>query len=211
MLTTIHKLSETWFFKGVMIITALSFVSFFGVGGLDEIRKRHDAVISVGDVKISAGDFAAAFSREVERLKKAFGAGFTEKEAIKIGLVPTLIKTKVAEATVAQVAHDLNLSIPDDLVRIKVLNMSEFQNLDGSFNRRAFEYFLSMNRISENEFLQSFKAQMIENQLFDFLLFLFKDQAHPVFGTGDATQFRDLFVQGNTKTVRALREAARTE
>ena len=166
MLTTIHKLSETWFFKGVMIVTALSFVSFFGVGGLDEIRKRHDAVISVGDVKISAGDFAIAFSREVEGLKKAFGAGFTEKEAIKIGLVPTLIKTKVAEATVAQVAHDLNLSIPDDLVKIKVLNMPEFQNLDGSFNRRAFEYFLSMNRMSENDFLQSLKAQMIENQLF---------------------------------------------
>lgn len=166
MLTTIHRLSETWFFKGVMIITALSFVSFFGVGGLDEIRKRHDAVISVGDIKISAGDFAVSFSREVERLKKVFGVGFTEKEAIKIGLVPTLIKTKVAEATVAQVAQDLNLSIPNDLAKIKVLNMPEFQNVDGSFNRRAFEYFLSMNRITEAEFLQSLKAEMIENQLF---------------------------------------------
>lgn len=165
MLRSIHKLSESWFFKGILLITALSFMSFFGMGGLDELQNRRDAVITAGEVKISGEDLARKFTKEVDRLRKAVGGDFTEQEAIQMGLLQKLISEETSRAALRMAALDLGVTVTPEMVRSGVFSVPEFQDENGEFNRQRFDYFLSKAGMSEQTFISNLSSELLDGQI----------------------------------------------
>ncbi len=165
MLRSIHKLSESWFFKGILLITALSFMSFFGMGGLDELQNRRDAVITVGDVHVSAEDLTRKFTKEVDRVRGAVGGKFSEQEAIQMGLLQNLIGTETSRAAMQMAAYGLGVTVSPEMLRSAVFAVPEFQDENGEFNRQRFEYFLSKARMSEQAFMANLTTELLEGQI----------------------------------------------
>ncbi len=165
MLRSIHKLSESWFFKGILLITALSFMSFFGMGGLDEIQNRRDSVISVGDIQISGEELVRKFSKEVDKVRKSVGGNFTEQEAIQMGLLQKFISDEASMAAIRMVALDLGVVVTPEMLRRGVFSVPAFQDEEGEFSRQRFDYFLQESGFSEQAFLSNLSYSFLEDQI----------------------------------------------
>ena len=72
MISKIGRVRDSWFMKAVLTLTALSFMSLFGVAGWLG-GKKNRPVIKVDDVLVYQDQIGAQFEQELQMAKNIFG------------------------------------------------------------------------------------------------------------------------------------------
>ena len=73
MITTLRKAQDSWITKGILILTAMSFMSLFGISGYIDSAAGNRAVIKVNDREINQQEINLQLNDEIRTAQKLFG------------------------------------------------------------------------------------------------------------------------------------------
>ena len=154
MLKFFRDQKNSWLMKGILILTALSFVSLFGSGRfLEKIPDEGKAVAKVAGKKITVAQFVNEVNHNVRSLSKMMQKPFTVQDAVQSGMLISLFNQMVSRSVMQAAADDLNLTVSDETVRKTIGQMPMFTDYDGSFSMAAYKQYLSDMGLSEKRFV----------------------------------------------------------
>ena len=165
MITKFRKLQDTWFAKTILILTGLSFVSLFGVAGYMGSVGKNKPVIKVDKYELLQGEILGQLEREVQMAKKLFGDNFEVSDTIRSTMLQNLVKRNLNNLITKNIARKNNISISDDLVRQVIQSQSDFAGYDGKFDINRMRQLLSMSGISEQQYIDSVKLDIIRQNI----------------------------------------------
>ncbi|CAA7613472.1 peptidyl-prolyl cis-trans isomerase [Magnetospirillum sp. UT-4] len=165
MLDSLRHASKTWVVKLLLALLVLSFLAW----GIDDVVRNglfgRGPAISVGSVEITAEQVNSEFKREMDRLQPLFGGKLTSEEARKLGLVDRTIDTIVSRTLIDEAARQLGLTVSDDAVVAQVTADPSFRNAAGQFDPDLLRRALARVGISEKQFMQMEKGNLIRGQV----------------------------------------------
>lgn len=134
-----------WFLMALLIL---------GLGGfgVTSFGSRVTSVGTVGDVEISADDYAQGVQAQVNAYSKQFGSQVSAQELLAVGLGGDVMKGLIARAALTNEAGRVGLSVGDEAVAAEVLKMPAFQGASGSFDREAYRFQLERAKLTEAKF-----------------------------------------------------------
>lgn len=152
MLKFFRDQKDSWFVKGILILTALSFMTLFGVSS-SGLSFDNKTVVSVGSTKVSTQELMDKFRRNVDALSRMTGGQFTLKDAVERGMLISTLRETGSRAAMNETVNHLGLAVPEDAVRQSIMNEPMFSGLDGTFSRSAFNEFLKNTGQNEKNFV----------------------------------------------------------
>lgn len=165
MITKLHKAQETWVAKAILGLTALSFVSLFGVAGYVNTAAQNPSVIKVGDVSLSHAELNFQVDQEIALAKKLFGEGFEVSGEIRNTIVSDMVQNNLSKMITAAEAQKHNIYISDDLVRKIIFSQIQFFDANGNFDKAKFGRFLSASNMSEKAYVDAVKNDLLKQFL----------------------------------------------
>lgn len=137
----------------VWIILGLLFIALagFGIGSFSGGASR---VGAVGDVEISAENYARALDQEIRARIAQTGQPVTLATLRAQGVDQAVLQSLVARAALVNEAEMMGLSVGDTEVARQITQIAAFQGLDGAFDRESYEFTLRQNGLSPAEFEQ---------------------------------------------------------
>ncbi|MBO4520929.1 MAG: SurA N-terminal domain-containing protein [Alphaproteobacteria bacterium] len=166
MLKFFRDQKNSWLMKGILILTALSFISLFRWGNIaEQIPDESKAIAVVDGKKITVAQFINEFYQKVKSVGKITQAPFTVKDAIESGMLLPELNQIVSRAVMEAAVNNLKLTVPDNDVRDAVKNMLIFGDVDGSFSMAAYKKYLSDMGLSEKRFIDDIFLDMRTQQL----------------------------------------------
>lgn len=166
MINRFSKMRDSIFTKVILTITALSFMSLFGVSGYINTANSNKAVIKVDDFEISQSEFSYMLQRDISRLKALGGMDFDEDGEKKAQIANTLLKAKLDDLILENTMKKFNIDITESLVRQILLLMPQFQN-NGKFDYDAYKWYMDRSGKSEEELIQDIKRNVARKVLLD--------------------------------------------
>ena len=167
MINRFSKMRDSWFTKIILTVTALSFMSLFGVSGYITSAARNKAVIKVDDIEISQSEFSYLLQRDLARLR-AINGDFTEDddEAQREMVANLLAKVKLDDAILENTMLKYNVDFSRGLIRQMIQIMPQFMN-NGSFDPQLYQTYLRNSNKSEEEFIMEIKRNLARRVLVD--------------------------------------------
>lgn len=159
MITTLRKAQDSWITKGILILTAMSFMSLFGISGYIDSAAGNRAVIKVNDREINQQEINLQLNDEIRTAQKLFG-DLEITDEIRNNMLAGLVERDLEELIVAETAARNKISVSDRQIRGIVFSQPQFMDAGGQFNREVFNYFLSQSGMSESEYLESIKSDL---------------------------------------------------
>ena len=152
MLTFLRKLSETWIFKGILALTALSFVSLFGVGSFSNLKRADNIAVGTKDIDITGHEFVYEFVNELGKINKLAKKHISIKDAIAQGMPETMLAKKANEFVMYSLDKELNIDIDKPTLGAVIRSEPIFVNQDGVFSPEQYSYYLSTMGMTQKEF-----------------------------------------------------------
>ncbi len=148
----------------VWAILGLLFVALagFGIGSFSGGASRMG---SVGDIEISAEDYARALDQELRARSGETGQNVTLSMLIANGIDAQVRQGLFARAALNNEAGMMTLSIGDEEIANQILQIPAFQGANGTFDRQAYEFFLSQRGLSAGEFEDEIRADIARSIL----------------------------------------------
>ena len=167
MINKFAQMRNSWFTKIILTITALSFMSLFGVSGYINSAARNKAVIQVDDIQITQSEFSYLLQREMIKLRNLTGA-LDEDAAddMKAKVAQVLVKSKLNDAILENTMKKYKVDFSSSTVG-QVIALSPEFNRNGVFDRQAFKQYLSTSGKTEKEVMQDVKRNMAYRLLID--------------------------------------------
>lgn len=165
MITKLSKFKDSWVIKVLLSLTALSFVSLFGITGYIGSAGKNNAVIKVGPVRVTKAEINAQYNHELQTAKNLFGDNLEITDAMRLALMQGIIQKELINAIMKETADDLGVSISDAYIRKIIFSQSEFLDADGNFSREKFNRLLSASGWSESKYIQTLKQDVIKQHL----------------------------------------------
>lgn len=166
MINRFASMRDSWFTKIVLTLTALSFVSLFGVSGYISSANRNKTVIKVDDIEISQSEFNYAMQKEISKMR-AVGMDLDEDGKLKAQIVNTLAQTMLEDAIVQNTMRKYNVDFTDALVQRVIFSQPQFLDARGHFDREAYKWFLSRSNQSEQKLIADIKRDLARKLLID--------------------------------------------
>lgn len=137
----------------VWIILGLLFIALagFGIGSFSGGASR---VGAVGDVEISAEDYARALDQEIRARIAQTGQPVTLATLRAQGVDQAVLQSLIARAALVNEAQLMGLSVGDAEVARQITQVDAFQGLDGAFDRESYAFTLRQNGLSAADFEQ---------------------------------------------------------
>lgn len=150
----------------VMWVASLTFVGagLVGWGQYDMNINRAKSVAKVGDESISLQEFNYKYNMYYDYYNNQSDGKFTREDAEKIGLEDLVVADLINQNLLVNYAKDLGISVSDADVAEFVTNLPQFQQ-NGKFDKSAFNYMLRQSGISEKEFIQNLKKDIMIDKL----------------------------------------------
>lgn len=158
MLRVLREHASSWMLKGILILVAVTFISWGGYSFFRE--KKMTYVAKVNDTTIEWREYNDAFQNAIKQYRDALGPSFSEKMIEELGLKDKILDGLIDKILILQEAKRLGFSIPDDELRAGIESIPAFQ-IDGQFDRRNYERFLRVNRMTPDEFEQSQRENLL--------------------------------------------------
>lgn len=165
MITQLRKAQESWLAKAILALTALSFMSLFGVSGYLNRAAENPAVIKVNNRKLSLADFNAQLDEQIKMAHRLFGENIEITDEMRNAMSAELVQKNLAEMVIKEVADDQNIVVGDNLIRSLILSQPQFRDDKGRFNPALFNNFLSSTGWSEQKYIETLRADMIRSFL----------------------------------------------
>jgi peptidyl-prolyl cis-trans isomerase D len=149
MLRILREHATSWMLRGLLILVAVTFISW---GGYSLIRERKVTYAAkVNGETIDPKDYAETLQAMTKQYREMMGSSFTEKMAGELKLGERALDSLVSQVLLLQEAKRLGLQVSDEELRESIESSSYFQ-VGGQFDRRNYERFLRMNRMTAEDF-----------------------------------------------------------
>jgi len=149
MLRILREHATSWMLRGLLILVAVTFISW---GGYSLIRERKVTYAAkVNGEMIDPKDYAETLQAMTKQYREMMGSSFTEKMAEELKLGERALDSLVSQVLLLQEAKRLGLQVSDEELRQSIESVSYFQ-VGGQFDRRNYERFLRMNRMTAEDF-----------------------------------------------------------
>ncbi|MEE6206983.1 MAG: peptidyl-prolyl cis-trans isomerase [Alphaproteobacteria bacterium] len=166
MINKFAKLHNSVFTKIILTVTALSFMSLFGVSGYINSANSNKTVVKVDDLEMSQSEFSYFLQRKLLEFKNMSGIDFEEHADQKAQITDALLKSKVDDMILDNTMKKYNIDFPASLIREIILVTPQFSN-NGQFSREQFNWYLRQSGIEEKEYIQTLKRNLARNILLD--------------------------------------------
>lgn len=165
MITKLSKFKDSWVIKVLLSLTALSFVSLFGITSYIGSAGKNNAVIKVGPVRVTKAEINAQYNHELQTAKNLFGDNLEITDSMRLALMQGIIQKELINAIMKETADDLGVSISNDYIRKIIFSQSEFLDADGNFSKDKFNRLLSASGWTESKYIQTLKQDVIKQHL----------------------------------------------
>ncbi|NWG01436.1 MAG: SurA N-terminal domain-containing protein [Syntrophaceae bacterium] len=158
MLRILREHASSWMLKGILILVAVTFISW---GGYSLIReKKVTYAAKVNGVNIEWKEYNDAFQNAIKQYREALGPSFSEKMIEELRLREQILDNLIAKILILQEAKRLGLFVPDDELRRGIESIPAFQ-VNGQFDKRSYERALRINRMTPEEFEESQRESLL--------------------------------------------------
>lgn len=149
MLTLLRKHATSWMLKGLLLLVAVSFISW---GGYSFFRdKKYDYAAMVNETAIHIRDYQETLQGVMTRYREAMGPAFNEKMIEELRIRENVIEELISRTLILQEGTRLGLRVSDGELRMAIEAIPSFQ-VNGQFDSRLYERFLRLNRMSAEDF-----------------------------------------------------------
>ena len=161
MIAKLSALSKNFFTKLILTITALSFMSLFGVSGYITSANSNKAVIKVDNIEISQSEFAYELQKQWAKLRVLFGDELNEDAADekKAMLAADLAELKLNNALIDNTMLKNNIDFSQNLLLNIIMMTPQFQK-NGAFDSQMFKQYLQQAGMSEGEYIANLKRSI---------------------------------------------------
>lgn len=166
MINKFAKLHNSVFTKIILTITALSFMSLFGVSGYINSANSNKIVAKVDNLEMTQSEFSYFLQRKLFEFKNMSGIDFEENEGLKSNIAKSLLKSKVDEMILDNTMQKYDVDFRDSLIREIILVTPQFQ-YNGQFNREMYNGYLRQIGMDEKEYIQNLKRNIARSILLD--------------------------------------------
>ncbi|OGP78450.1 MAG: hypothetical protein A2V86_10610 [Deltaproteobacteria bacterium RBG_16_49_23] len=149
MLTMLRKHATSWMLKGLLLLVAVTFISWGGYSFFRE--KKYDFAARVNGAVIHIKDYQETLQGVMKRYRDAMGPAFTEKMIEELRIRENVLEELISRALILQEAERLSLYVSDGELRRAIEAIPSFQ-VDGQFDSRLYERFLRLNRMGAEDF-----------------------------------------------------------
>ena len=165
MITKLRKAQDSWAAKVVLALTALSFMSLFGVSGYLNSAAENPAVIKVNDNGLSLAEFNQQVDEQIRIARRLFGDNIEVTDEIRNSIASELVQKNLSEMIVKEIAGAKKIYVSDNLVRNIIFSQPQFRDENGKFNRAAFQNFLSTTNWSEQKYINMIRNDIVKSFL----------------------------------------------
>ena len=159
MISTFSKMHNSLFTKIILTITALSFMSLFGVSGYINTANSNKPVIKVDDLEISQSEFNYLLQKELSKLKDTDTLDQEQAEARKAEISAELAKIKLDDLLLENTMKKYNVDVTDGLVSQIIQISPQFLN-NGKFDREMYKWYLNRNNMNEQDLVAEIKRNI---------------------------------------------------
>jgi peptidyl-prolyl cis-trans isomerase D len=110
-------------------------------------------IATVGDETINVGELQQALQPALERLRQQLGTSVDVAQVKQLGILDSLLDGLVDRALLDQEVNRLNLAVSDAAIRGAIAGNPAFRDASGQFDRNLFEQILSLNHLTEDQFV----------------------------------------------------------
>lgn len=169
MINKFAQMRNSWFTKIILTVTALSFMSLFGVSGYINSAARNKAVIEVDDIQISQSEFSYLLQRELSKMRALTG-DYDEDEdkadTIKAQVAALLLNNKLNEAIIENTMRKNKIDFSDAAIGSIIAHMPTFE-YNGQFSPQIYNEYLKQINKTEREFINDVKRDLAQKILID--------------------------------------------
>jgi peptidyl-prolyl cis-trans isomerase D len=158
MLRILREHATSWMLRGILILVAVTFISW---GGYSLIReKKLTYAAKVNGVEIQMQDYSEAYQGAIKQYRDALGASFSEKMIEDLGLKGKVLEDLVSKVLILQEGARMGLAVQDEELRRSIESIPSFQT-NGQFDPRIYERFLRLNRMNAEQFEQMQRESLL--------------------------------------------------
>jgi len=149
MLRILRERATSWILRGILILVAVTFISW---GGYRLVRERKETYAArVNGVVIDQREYSDAFQNVIKQYRDALGSSRAEKMIEELQLREKVLDDLIARVLILQEGKRLELTIHDEELREAIESIPLFQ-MNGQFDQRNYERFLRSNRMTTEDF-----------------------------------------------------------
>ncbi len=137
----------------------------WGIGDIFQASQPNSPVATVGEIEIGQQEFSRNLSREVNRLSARLGSRFDIEQARALGVVDQVVSQMVGGALFDQKIAELGITVSDNLIKQRISEEPAFKNSTGQFDPNRFIQTLQASNMSEQEFVQRLRRDVLRQQL----------------------------------------------
>ncbi|HEY1798903.1 MAG TPA: peptidyl-prolyl cis-trans isomerase [Stellaceae bacterium] len=115
---------------------------------------------TVGNKTIHVGDLQQALQPALERLRQQLGTAVDAAQVKQLGILDSLLEGLVDRALLDQEVDQLRLDVSDEVIRGAIAGNPAFRDAGGQFDRNLFQQVLTLNHLSEDQFLARMRGDV---------------------------------------------------
>ena len=165
MMNKFRKLQETWLSKFILILTALSFMSLFGVSSYMGSVGKNKPVIKVDEYEVLQSEIAQRLEQQMQMAKGLFGDNLDVNETIRNAMLQSIVQRVLTDTIVQKTADEQNINISDNLVRKIIYSQAEFLDANGNFDLQKLRRVLAASGWTEKRYIDSLKLDVVKQHL----------------------------------------------
>jgi peptidyl-prolyl cis-trans isomerase D len=134
---------------------------FLGLGGFGAVNLSGNirTLGTVGDKPIAVETYARQIQQELRAIGQQTGRAMSFAQAQELGLDRAVLQRLMRERALDHEATQMGLSIGDEVLRDRILEISAFQGIDGQFDRDGYAQALRTAGLNEGEFEDSLREE----------------------------------------------------
>lgn len=166
MISKLAKAQNSWVAKFILALTALSFMSLFGVAGYLQSAGENRTVIRVDKLKISKAEFSYLLQKELISAKSLLTENEELTDEMRDALIAAEIETLVNEMVLDNSAQKYHIFFRPEFIQALITNETLFK-LNGRFDPELFRRALSQSNTSEADYIKALKRDLTRRLLVD--------------------------------------------
>ncbi len=164
MLRVLREHAASWILKVILLLVAVSFVSWGGYSYYTRQKKDTTYVARVNDARIEGREYATAIQSTIRQYRDALGPAFSEKMIEELRLKDRILDNLINQALVLQEAKRLGMDVSDEELRTSIESIPSFQ-FDGQFDPRTYERYLRGSKMTPDEFEQAQRNNLLMSKV----------------------------------------------
>ena len=165
MITKIRSYQDSWVVKSILVLTALSFMSLFGISGYIGRGGNNRPIVRVDDLVVTQDEITDKFNKKIQTLRYLFGEDMASSESMRNAIMQEIVQTELINSIMHKTADDNNVSISDELIRKIIYSQPEFMNPSGQFDLSIMRLSLKSRGMTEKEYISALRRDIIKQHL----------------------------------------------